>query len=111
MDKAIYIPSAIIGLILIIIYALRSHSSGKEFNQAIMVNAILQASGLVCGVLLVAGTMNEEAKKLISEIDLYIFIAGMVILAASVKGIYTDIFLSTKGSRKQSSNKPIKQDS
>ncbi|WP_216825106.1 hypothetical protein [Agarilytica rhodophyticola] len=96
MDKAIFIPSAIIGVILISIYAYRCHAAKKEFNQAVMVNAILQSSGVVCGALLVAGTINEDARELLKEIDLYIFIAGMVIVAASLKGIYSDIFLSTK---------------
>lgn len=110
MDKAIFIPSAIIGIILIFIYAYRCHVAKIEFNQSVMVNAILQASGVVCGFLLVAGTINEDARKLLKEIDLYIFIAGMVVLAASLKGIYSDIFLSTKSSSIKSSNKSSKTD-
>ncbi|WP_335911913.1 MULTISPECIES: threonyl-tRNA synthetase [Shewanella] len=110
MDKAIFIPSALIGVVLIAIYAFRCHKAKKEFNQAVMVNAILQASGVVCGILLVAGTINEDARKLLKEIDLYIFIAGMVVLAASLKGIYSDIFLSTKVSDSKSSNKSSKSD-
>lgn len=110
MDKAIFIPSAIIGVILISIYAYRCHVAKKEFNQAVMVNAILQSSGVVCGLLLVAGTINEDARDLLKEIDLYIFIAGMVIVAASLKGIYSDIFLSTKASSSKSSNKSSKSD-
>ncbi len=95
MDKAIYIPSAILGVILIIIYAFRCHATKREFNQAVMVNAILQSSGIVCGLLLVLGTFNEDAKKLLNEIDLYILIAGFAVTTASIKGIYKDIFLST----------------
>ncbi|SHO28033.1 Threonyl-tRNA synthetase [Moritella viscosa] len=71
-----------------------------------MVNAIIQASGLVCGLLLVAGTIDEDARKLLKEIDLYIFIAGVVVLAASLKGIYTDIILSTKVNSPTQPNKP-----
>lgn len=95
MDKAIYIPSAILGAFLILIYTYRCHRAKREFNQAVMVNAILQSSGIICGVLLILGTFNDEAKKLLNEIDLYILIAGFAVTAASVKGIYKDIFLST----------------
>ncbi|MCE7535619.1 hypothetical protein [Aliivibrio fischeri] len=95
MDKAIYIPSAILGVIFILIYAYRCHVTKREFNQAVMVNAFLQSSGIVCGLLLVLGTFNDEAKKLLNEIDLYILIAGFAVTAASIKGIHKDIFLST----------------
>jgi hypothetical protein len=107
MDKAIFIPSAILGLIFIIIYWYRCNQAGKEFNQAVMVNAVLQSSGIVCGLLLVAGTLNDEARKLLNEIDLYIFISGLVVLAASVKGVHKDIFVSTKvkGESQKTSNK------
>ncbi|CAK3135496.1 Threonyl-tRNA synthetase [Vibrio crassostreae] len=95
MDKAIYIPSAILGAILILIYTYRCHRAKREFSQAVMVNAILQSSGIICGFLLILGTFNDDAKKLLNEIDLYILIAGFAVTAASVKGIYKDIFLST----------------
>lgn len=96
MDKAIFIPSAIIGTILIVVYLYRCRKENKEFNQAVMVNAVLQSSGIVCGLLLVAGTVNDEARKLLNEIDLYIFISGLVVLATAIKGIHKDIFVSTK---------------
>jgi hypothetical protein len=102
MDKAIFIPSAILGLILILVYWYRCGKANKEFNQAVMVNAVLQSSGIICGLLLVAGTLNEEARKLLNEIDLYIFISGLVVVAASVKGIHKDIFISTKVRNEQS---------
>jgi len=96
MDKVVFIPSALLGLILILIYLYRSSKAGKEFNQAVMVNAVLQSSGIVCGLLLVAGTLNDDARKLLNEIDLYIFISGLVVVTASAKGIHKDIFVSTK---------------
>jgi hypothetical protein len=95
MDKVIFIPSAILGLIFILIYWYRCNQSKKEFNQVVMVNTVLQSSGIVCGLLLVAGTLNDNASKLLHEIDLYIFISGLVVVAASIKGIHKDIFVST----------------
>lgn len=96
MDKVIFIPSAILGVLFIVIYWYRCSRARKEFNQAIMVNAVLQSSGIVCGLLLVVGTLSDEARKLLNEIDLYIFISGLVVLAASVKGLHTDVFASTR---------------
>jgi len=107
MDKVIFIPSAILGLVFIGIYWYRCNKAKKEFNQAVMVNAVLQSSGIVCGLLLVAGTLSDEARKLLNEIDLYIFISGLVVVAASVKGLHKDIFSSTKieAESRKSSNK------
>lgn len=96
MDNVILIPSTTLGLIFIGVYWFRCRLAKKEFNHGIMVNTVLQSSGIVCGLLLMIGVFNEDARKLLKEIDLYIFIAGLVILAASIKGIYSDIFLSTK---------------
>jgi len=110
MDKVIFIPSAILGLILICIYWFRCVQIKKEFNQAIMVSTVLQSSGVVCGFLLVAGTLSEDARKLLNEIDLYIFISGLVVVATSVKGIHKDIFVSTQKESSKTSNKSIQRD-
>lgn len=109
MDKVIFFPSAILGLVLIATYWYRCSQVGKEFNQAVMVNAVLQSSGIVCGLFLVAGTISDEARKLLNEIDLYIFISGLVVVAASIKGIHKDIFASTKAPT-ATSNKRVNQD-
>ena len=95
MDKIVFIPSALLGIIFILIYWYRCNTANKEFNMAVMVNAILQSSGIVCGILLAAGTMFEDARELINEIDLYVFISGLVVLAASIKGLNNDVFQST----------------
>ncbi len=96
MDKAILLPSVILGLVLIGIYTYRCHASKVEFDQSILVSTIFQAGGIVCGVLLAAGVFIDEAKQLIQEIDLYILISGIVVLSTSVKGVINDIFRSTK---------------
>ena len=96
MDKIIFLPSAVLGVVLIGVYFCRCHKAKKSFDQSVIVNSILQASGIVCGILLVAGTMVEEARLLLEEIDLYILISGLVVIATSAKGIHKDIFASTK---------------
>lgn len=96
MDQFIFIPSAFIGILFIAIYSYRCHKSNKKFNQAVIVTAILQSSGIVYGLLLILGTVNDEVRKLLNEIDLYILISGLVVVSASLQGLKKDIFLSTK---------------
>lgn len=111
MDKAIFYPSAALGILFIVIYLYRCHKAGVEFSQSVMVSTALQSSGIVCGALLIAGCVHDEARELLSEIDLYIFISGLVVLAGAVKAIHKDVFVSTKVSSDTASNKQLNSDS
>ncbi|QOW05753.1 hypothetical protein [Vibrio parahaemolyticus] len=101
MDKVVFIPSAILGLIFISIYAYKCHVAKKKFSHQVMVNAVLQASGIVCGALLILSTFFEQLDQYLTNIDLYIFISGLAVLAVSVQSTFNDIF-SIKGSKKAS---------
>jgi hypothetical protein len=95
VDKIILIPSAALGLLLVILYTWRCVKSGSEFNLAVMINTIFQASGIVCGMFLIAGIFWPEAKELISGIDIYVFVSGLAVLAVSIQGFHRDAIRST----------------
>lgn len=96
MDKVIYIPSAGLGLCFIAVYLYRCHSAGKDISLSIMVNAILQASGIVCGIFLIASTIFQEVRKLLQGIEIYVFIAGLAVIAVSLQGFHRDVIKMTK---------------
>ena len=89
------IPSAILGLVFIAIYSWRCWRTKIEFNLAVMINAVFQASGIVCGLFLIAGVFWPEAKEVISGIDIYIFVSGLAVFAVSAQGFYRDAVRST----------------
>lgn len=95
MDKVMLIPSAILGLIFIAVYSWRCWKTKNEFNHAVMINAVFQASGIVCGLFLVAGIFWPEAKQLISGIDIYIFVSGLAVFAVSAQGFHRDAIKTT----------------
>ena len=95
MDKAILIPSASLGLILIAIYTFRCWKNNRKFSNSVMANAIIQASGIVCGLFLTASVFFEKFKAIINEIDLYILIGGLMVLAISARAAYKDIISAT----------------
>lgn len=95
MDKVILIPSAVLGLIFIAIYSYRCWKTKNEFNHAVMINAVFQASGIVCGIFLVAGIFWPEAKAMISGIDIYIFVSGLAVFAVSAQGFHRDAIKTT----------------
>ena len=98
------IPSAILGLIFVAIYSWRCWKTNNEFNHAVMINAIFQASGIVCGLFLVAGIFWPDAKAMISGIDIYIFVSGLAVLAVSVQGFHRDAIKSTSEESETANN-------
>ncbi|NVK23859.1 MAG: threonyl-tRNA synthetase [Gammaproteobacteria bacterium] len=102
MDKVIFIPSAILGLIFVAVYAYNCHSRASKFNHQVMVNSILQASGIVCGGLLILSTFFAELKQYLTNIDLYILISGLAVLVVSIQSAYNDLkFSKTKDNNKK----------
>ncbi len=96
MDKVMLIPSAILGLVLVLLYLWRCWKTGTEFNHAVMINSVFQASGIVCGVFLIAGVFFPEAKAMVSGIDIYIFVSGLAVFAVSAQGFHRDAIQPTK---------------
>ena len=95
MDKIVLIPSAVLGSLLILLYVIRCWRNQTEFNLAVMINSIFQASGIVCGCFLIAGVFSEQLRKLMAGIDLYILVSGFAVLAVSIQGFYRDAIRNT----------------
>lgn len=91
MDKVIFIPSAVLGLIFVVIYSFNCYRNKREFNYQVMFNSILQASGIVCGILLILSTFFVDLKQYLNNIDIYILIAGLAVLVVSIRTVYSDI--------------------
>ena len=95
MDKVIFIPSAVLGLALLGIYWYRCHMAKKEFNTSMIAIVVLQASGIICGLVLIVGTFYDPARDLLRDIEIYILISGLFVIATSAKSIKNDIFVAT----------------
>lgn len=111
MDKVMLIPSAILGLLLVLLYLWRCWKTGTEFNHAVMVNCVFQASGIVCGIFLIAGVFFPEAKDLISGIDMYILVSGLAVFAVSAQGFHRDAIKPTKEYENNNDQVPTKESS
>jgi hypothetical protein len=108
VDKIILISSTLLGLLMVIIYAIRCWRSGVEFNHAVMINTIFQSSGIVCGVFLVASIFFPDIKKIIADIDIYIFVSGLAVFAVSIQGFYRDaIKTSTNEAAYKAENRAV----
>lgn len=86
-DPIIYLPSVVLGAILVAIYIYISLKKKLLPLMADIVNLILLASGIVAGVLLILSTFFIEIKKILNGIDLYILIGGVALIHVSIKGV------------------------
>lgn len=100
MDKALFIPSAVVSLLFIVVYALLCYRNKTEFDQKIITNLILQAFQIVCGAVLVASTFISDLKDLVSDLNLYILIAGAVLLVNSGQSAISDLRKPGRNSNK-----------
>jgi hypothetical protein len=109
MDKALFIPSAIIAGILIIFYAILIFRKGLEFDQQAITNIILQSFQLVCGCVLIASTFIDDLATLVSDLNLYILIAGAVLLVNAIKTVYKDMPFTIGRQRERSGSEVSNQ--
>ena len=96
MDKIIYIPSAGLGLFFIAFYLYRCRSTQKDFSLSIIVSSVLHASGIICGIFLIASTVSEKVRELLQGIEIYVFIAGLAVIVVSLQGFHRDVIKGTK---------------
>jgi NhaP-type Na+/H+ and K+/H+ antiporter len=109
MDKTLFIPSAIIAGILILIYAILIFKKGLEFDQQAITNIILQSFQLVCGCVLIASTFIDDLATLVSDLNLYILIAGAVLLVNAIKTVYKDMPFTVGRQRSNTRAEPENQ--
>jgi O-antigen/teichoic acid export membrane protein len=96
MDKVIFIPSIILGLLFIGLHLFRCKKQREEPNIGIIINAILTAGSIVCALFLIVGSVFEPIMKYVSGLNLYIFIAGVALFYVSAQSIYRDILKKEK---------------
>jgi hypothetical protein len=92
MDSVVLLPSVALGLLFLFAYLYLCLRRKEKMNIGVMINAFLQSSGIVCGLLLMVGSVYAPAKEYLKGIDIYIFIAGLAVLVVSIQGVHKDIF-------------------
>jgi hypothetical protein len=93
MDKMISIITICVALTLVIGYSGICIYQKANFHYHVMIGIVLNSSGLIIGFLLVASTLFRQIKRYLVQIDLYLFIAGLAVLAVSIQGIYRALFI------------------
>jgi len=93
VDKAVLVPTVILGLLLVGIYLIRCWGGFRVYSLGVVISIVLFAGGVVAGGLLVARPLLPQTfvARLVG-LDLYVWIGGLAVLAVSIQAIYREIF-------------------
>ena len=91
MEETVYLLTIVLGLGSVAAYVVASHKRNQKVNLSVMVNMFLFASGIVYGLFLMFSTFIPTLKENLAGLNLYIFIAGFVVLFVSCQSIYSEI--------------------
>jgi|ERR1051325_1460867 hypothetical protein len=93
VDKAVLVPTVILGLLLVGIYLIRCWRGSRVYSLSILISIVLFAGGVIAGGLLVARPLLPYAvvARLVG-LELYVWIGGLAVLAVSIQAIYREIF-------------------
>lgn len=95
MDRLVYLATVTLGVAFLLLYGLRCWRRNEAVDIGALVNIILEAGGVVAGAFLILSTIVPELKRQLATVDIYIFISGLVVLAASLQRLKRDIWPST----------------
>jgi hypothetical protein len=59
MNRIVYVPSAVMSLAFIVVYACRCKRARTPMSMTVVVSCVLNAGGVVIGLLLIAGTFTK----------------------------------------------------
>ena len=78
MNNNLLLATAILGVLLLVIYGLRCFFTGKSFQTKNVLLILLNTYALCLAILLAIAPFNADAWALIQDIKVYIFIVGVV---------------------------------
>lgn len=102
MDKVIFLPTIAVGALLILAYIVLCHRADKKAELPTIINMVLSAGGLVGGGVLLAATVLPQVFQKLSEIKIYIFIAGVAVLYVSFQSVWKELPLGPRKAKAKS---------
>jgi hypothetical protein len=96
MERVFYLCCAILSLVTIGVYASRCWRYGRIMEVGVLVNATMQSTGVVAGVLVVLGTFFPALRALLTGLDIYFFISGIAVLFVSSQGLKRDVWVGPR---------------
>lgn len=74
-------------------YLVLCWKDGRSINiQVVSTSLVLQCSGVVIGLILIASVLVKRIRFERSGLELYTFIGGLAVLLVSIQGLWKDLF-------------------
>jgi len=87
MDAIIYLPTAILSAVLLLIYAYLCYFHGKKANVAVVLHTVLEANAVVGGCVVILSTIVPDFVKDADGIKIYVFVGGVAVLFLAAQAI------------------------
>ncbi|MGE5529126.1 MAG: hypothetical protein ACM3X6_08290 [Patescibacteria group bacterium] len=100
MDKAVYIPSIILGTIFASIYCLCCRMQKRRIDAETAGHCFLCGPSIVAGCLLLAGSVYDKLLRLVGA-NIYIGLAGFLVLLVTCQKLRKYFMDSTAGQMNQ----------
>jgi len=91
VDQIVWLPSIVLGLLMVGVYLVGCWRGTRRFELGVMVNVMLCSGGVVGGSLLVASVFVATLKASLSSLWLYVVIGGLSVVAVSARALYRDV--------------------
>jgi len=91
------VPAVALGTLLIITYCIRCGRARAKIDLAVLITILIHSTGVVAGFVILGSAVYEPLRRKIADLDLYIFISGVAVVAVSVQALVKDVF-KTSGS-------------
>ena len=92
MDSMISLITVCFALLMVLCYCGKCFYLKVTPRNHVMVGITLKSSGMIVGLLLIIGAIFPYIKGYLIQVDLYLLIAGLSVLAVSFEGIYHVFF-------------------
>jgi len=87
VDRTVFIPTAALGIVLVLIYCARCWKAGVAFNVGTLISLVLHSAGIVAGCIITLSTVYEPLRDAVSELNVYILISGLAVVAVSAQAV------------------------
>ena len=92
MNDPVYVPTLVLSLLFILAHLVYCRRCRQKVHMLAVVNAVLYASGIIAGFLLIGSTLFESLREQLADYKVYILIGGIATIYASLLGAWTALF-------------------
>ena len=93
MDAIVFVPTIVVGSLLVVYYLIRCWRGTRVFSLSVVISIVLFTAGVITGALLIVRPfLSQPFVQRLVGLDLYIWLGGLSVLLVSAQAIFRDVF-------------------